>query len=397
MRPTTERSAEVEYRLLTTDEGSALIEKVGIVSKPSPADLTRWRKTFDAESVSAALRIVETRRRGAAKFSKADQMWFEPTALEQSTSELVAKHKARRFVGETVTDLCCGIGGDAIALAGESKNVVAVDCDLGMLKRLNFNARVYECGDRLLCVKSRAESFSSASTNLVHIDPDRRSSGKGRASKIMGYSPDLTALHSLIRNYEGGAIKLGPASDFSEHFGSDGQEIEVVSLDGECKEATVWFGSLATCSRRATTLPDGATWTGTSGSRTSETLEFLGRYIYEPNAALIRSGLLDHFAFAHGLFRYLDGVDILTGDSFIQSPFLSGFCVYEEMRLDLRMVRMNLRGSACTASEVKTRGLGGTVAEDALREFQNDGAQLPVTVFLLRGSNRSRAVVARRV
>ena len=44
-----------------------------------------------------------------------------------------------------------------------------------------------------------------------------------------------------------------------------GFEIELISLRGECKEATVWFGELASCRRRATRLPEGVTWTDRDG------------------------------------------------------------------------------------------------------------------------------------
>ncbi len=70
-----------------------------------------------------------------------------------------------------------------------------------------------------------------------------------------------------MKNAPGGAIKLSPASDFAEHFGGPGIEVELVSLNGECKEATVWFGAAATCRRRATKLPENVTWTDRDGER----------------------------------------------------------------------------------------------------------------------------------
>ena len=51
-----------------------------------------------------------------------------------------------------------------------------------------------------------------------------------------------------------GAIKVGPASDFGKHFAGPEFEVELISLRGECKEATVWFGELVSCRRRATRL-----------------------------------------------------------------------------------------------------------------------------------------------
>src|SRR4051794_28360958 len=105
---------DAEEAVLTTEWGRSLLELVAQTAAPRPSDLTRWRKHATPASVAAALRLVSTRRRGAAKFDRADRMWFEATGLEQSTAELVARHKARRFDSARVLDLCCGIGGDTI-------------------------------------------------------------------------------------------------------------------------------------------------------------------------------------------------------------------------------------------------------------------------------------------
>src|SRR5690606_4135508 len=83
------------------------------------------RRRWPDELVRAALLQHALRERARAKFRNADQMWFDRVALEQATSEAVARHKAARFQGE-VDDLCCGIGGDTLALA-EHCHVRSID------------------------------------------------------------------------------------------------------------------------------------------------------------------------------------------------------------------------------------------------------------------------------
>lgn len=61
----------------------------------------------------------------------------------------------------------------------------------------------------------------------------------------------------------------------------------------------------------------------------------LGRWIYDPDPALIRAGLLDSFAVAHGLGRCAAGVDYLTSDERADSPFLAAFWVMGLFPLDL--------------------------------------------------------------
>ena len=65
----------------------------------------------------------------------------------------------------------------------------------------------------------------------------------------------------LTKEFRGGAIKTSPASNFGGKFPL--AEVELVSLKGECKEATIWFGELAEPGLwRATALPSGESLSG---------------------------------------------------------------------------------------------------------------------------------------
>ena len=391
MRTTSD--ADAEHSILTTPEGLALLAEVGDVANPGTSDLARWRKLATTELVSAALRIATTRRRGAAKFARAGAMWFEPTALEQATAEPVARHKARRFAGEVAFDLCAGIGGDTLALASEARLVVAVDLDHGMARRALWNAGIYGVADRVAALRGHAETTPIPPSGLVHIDPDRRSAKGPRAKAIEGYAPNLAFLQGLARRGRGGAIKLGPASDFGAHFGGQGFEIELISLKGECKEATAWFDRLVSCGRRATCLPAGASWTDRDGPSGPAPPSEISSYVFDPDPSLIRAGLLDGFALAHGMSRAA-GVDLLTGPDRVESPFLAAFKVEEVLPLDLKRLRRIVADRRLGPLEIKTKGL--RILPEAVRaELRPEGPN-PATLFLIRGRGPSRAIWARR-
>ena len=111
------------FTALLAPEGRALLDTV---RDTDPADelavATRLRREHPAELVSAALGQARLRQRAAAKFGAEDagRMYFTPNGVEQSTRASVAAYRAARMrelgIG-SVADLCCGIGGDAIALA----------------------------------------------------------------------------------------------------------------------------------------------------------------------------------------------------------------------------------------------------------------------------------------
>jgi len=389
---------DAEHWVLTTDEGRTLLDEVGSVVTPGPGDVARWRSRAEPAHVTAALRLVEARRKGKTKFSRADRMWLETTGIEQATAEPVARHKAGRFAGRcgVAVDLCSGVGGDALALAAATDGVLAVDLDPGMARRLLWNADVYGVAGRILPVRSRAESFPVQAGAWVHVDPDRRAHVGARARTVADYAPGLSFLRALAAKVPAGAIKLGPASDFAEHFGGAGYEAEVVSLAGECKEVTVWFGAAATCRRRATVLPGGTTWTDRDadpGARIP--INPPGAWVFDPDPALIRSGLLDGYAAAHRLSRFAAGVDYLTGPDRITSPFLAAFEVLDILPLDLKRVRRALAERGVGPLEIKTRGVSHRPEE--LRTRLRLSGDRPATLILAGGHGPAQAVIASRV
>jgi SAM-dependent methyltransferase len=395
MRPTSD--ADAEQRVLTTDAGRELLAEVAWVKRPAPADLTRWRRGHPLEHVSAAVRLVESRRKGVSKFEHADRMWFEPIGLEQATAEPVARHKAGRFAGAVVFDLCCGIGGDLIALAEKARGVVAVDLDDGMTRRARWNAEVYGVGHRVAPLQARAEALAIPDGAFVHIDPDRRARSATRARTIDDYSPGLDTLRALTTRSRGGAIKLGPASDFVASFGDWPVEIELISLGGECKEATVWIGELAGVRRRATRLPEGATWTDRDTPADSSRVRAASRpgaWVFDPDPTLGRVGLLEGFAAAHGLERLVPGCDFLTGPHRISSPFLAPFEVDEALPLDMKRLRRTVADRHLGPLEIKTRGLD-LLPEELRKTLRPDGPN-PATLLLMGGQGPSLAIVARR-
>jgi SAM-dependent methyltransferase len=394
MDPGMGSDVDVEESVLTTEWGRQLLDVVAGTPTPLPSDLARWRKHAPPAAVAAALRLVANRRRGAAKFARAERMWFDARGLEQATSEAVARHKARRFAAPRVVDLCCGIGGDTLALAAAT-TVLAVDADEGMCRRCRWNARAYDVAGRVDLVRARAERIAVPPGSLVHVDPDRRSRDGPRAQKVRDYAPGLDFLHDLTSRATGGAIKLGPASDFDAHFAAAGREIELISLDGECKEATVWFGSLATCRRRATRLPGGATWTDRDGP-TTPTVPITGPrgWLFDPDPALIRSGLLDGFARVHGLGRCAEGIDYLTAPTAADSPFLAAFEVAEVLPLDVKILKREVRVRDLGPLEIKARGVA--VRPEALRAQLRPTGTYPATLILIGGPGASVAVLAHR-
>ena len=373
-------------------ETPGLFEQIAAWTGPELGLQSALRRQFPDDLVRAAVSIHELRHRAKVKFTRADQMWFDRQGLEQSTMEAIAAYKAQRFEG-SVWDLCCGIGSDAIALANHC-NVTAVDINPAACLRASWNAEAYGVASRVETrVADVLDLIKLDSLNgLIHIDPDRRPGSSGRVSRIEDYVPGLDDLNHLIAQSRGGAIKVSPASNFGGKFPQ--AEIELISYRGECKEATVWFGDLAREQPfRATVLPSGESIAG-HPLETVAPMMPLGRYLYDPDPAVVRAGLVDVLADRLGLSRLDASEEYLTSNQMVRSPFVQTFETIVEMPNNERDLKAWLRKSGIGRLEIKCRHI--PIQADTLRrKLQLSGTE-PAVVIFARVNGKARIIAARR-
>lgn len=188
---------DVSFASLLTPEGHALLDEVrGTEPAQELAVATRLRREHPAELVSAALGQARLRQRAVAKFGAedAERMFFTPNGVEQSTRTTVATHRAQRLQERgvrSVADLCCGIGGDAIALARAGIRVLAVDRDPLTAAVARANADALGLADLIEVREADVTEVDTATYDAVFVDPARRG-GRGRIFDPEAYSPPLS-------------------------------------------------------------------------------------------------------------------------------------------------------------------------------------------------------------
>ena len=141
------------------------------------------RREYPASLAAAAVAQHELRLAARGKFSRAMEMLFTRGGYEQSSSETIARHRAARFAGtRRIADLCCGIGGDLIALASAqgttaprpAATVLAVDRDEIHARLAIHNAGVYGEADRVRACVADVRDIALDGVDAVFIDPARR-------------------------------------------------------------------------------------------------------------------------------------------------------------------------------------------------------------------------------
>ncbi|MEV6005471.1 class I SAM-dependent methyltransferase [Streptomyces sp. NPDC051976] len=351
-----------------------------------PADelaaATRLRRDHDADLVSAALGQARLRQRAVAKFGAADayRMYFTPDGVEQATRTSVATHRAARFKAlgvRRLADLCGGIGGDAIALARAGIEVLAVDRSPLTCAVARANAEALDLADLIKVRCADVAEVDTSGYDAVFVDPARRT-GRGRTFDPEAYSPPLSWALGAARAVPFAAVKVAPGIP---HEAVPAQaEAEWVSDRGDVKEAALWFGTTPGAVR-ATLLPDGASLC-TAAPLPDPEVRPVGRYLYEPDGAVIRAHLVAEVA------RALDGglidptIAYVTTDAPRPTPYATAYEITDVLPFGLKRLKALLREREVGVLTVKKRG--SAVEPEELRRRVKPRGPNAATVFLTR-------------
>ncbi|WP_369276290.1 methyltransferase domain-containing protein [Streptomyces sp. R11] len=378
---------------LLTPEGRALLDAV---RDTDPADelavATRLRREHPAGLVSAALGQARLRQRAVAKFGAADagRMFFTPNGVEQSTRASVAAYRADRMkeLGvSSVADLCCGIGGDAIALARAGIRVLAVDRDPVTAAVARANAEVLGLTRLVEVREADVTEVDVSGYGAVFVDPARRG-GRGRIFDPEAYSPPLSWAVETARKAPRAALKIAPGIPH-EAIPADA-EAEWISDGGDVKEAVLWFGT-DPGAVRATLLPGPRSLL--SRGLPDPEVRSVGRYLYEPDGAAIRAHLVAEVA------QQLDGglidatIAYVTADELRPTPYAAAYEITDRLPFNVKKLKALLREREVGILTVKKRG--SAVEPEELRKKVKPQGPNAATVFLTRVAGAPTMLVGR--
>jgi SAM-dependent methyltransferase len=353
------------------EQALRVVDGFGLTDATRVGDIASIRTQF-GERAPVLVETVLLRRRAVAKFADPSDWLFTDDALQQATAAPVAEHRARRLAGATVHDVTCSVGTELAALRNSAAHVVGSDIDPVRLAMARHNV-----GEVTLC---RADALRPITRDAVVLaDPARRRSGRRRFDP-RDYTPPLDGLLDAYRDRDL-VVKCAPGVDFAElrRLGFDG-EIEVVSLDASVREACLWSPGMAEAGvhRRATVL-DGPEQI-TDAEPDDCGVAPAGRWIVDPDGAVVRAGLVRHYAARHGLWQLDPDIAYLSGDRLPGD--VRGFEVLEELNFSERRLRQALSARDVGAVEILVRGVD--VDPDALRRR-----------LRLRGSHHHSVVITR--
>ena len=343
--------------------------------------------------LSAAVELSVARKKGITKFSRAGEMFFTRETLEQSTGEGIASHCAERFSGiDRTLDACCGIGGDSIALGKVVNSLTCMDISPVHLAFCKENLRIRGIEAEMVEADITEMKDSLSGYIAVFMDPSRRIDSK-RSFDPSKMSPPLSEVIDILGKVPCGAAKL-PTSINSYDI-SIPHELEWISNADGLKEAVMWTGGFARCRTSVTLLHENVSLNDIMLSGGEPEINKAGGYLYEPDPALIRSGLLGRKAVSAGLWLINDKIAYMSSDKYVQDPFFTAYRILKCLDFNLKVIERELRDMDAGILTVKKRGFP-MLPEEIAGKIKLDGKKA-VTIVATKELGKSKVFIVERL
>lgn len=331
--------------------------------------------------VKDLLSLIGLQRKNQRKIHDTEKYLLTEKGVQQASSTMLAKYhaeKLREF--QTLADFCCGVGMDLIQLAKNKKQVFAVDLDEETLLAAKYNSQI-EGLKNITFLQQKAEDFNFL-VEAIFADPDRRPGNKRsiRKDDIQPTLDELLDLRGITPNI---AIKLSPAMNYKNIKINFEHTYEFVSENGTLKEILLCLGKLSTSNirRKAVILPQKIIL---SEQNIRIGIVKIGQYIFEPDPAIIRAGLVQECGAEIGYQMIDEKLALLSGSKFVQSELGKCFKVKGVISYKLKELQKYCREKEIGELVIKTRGFPDMV-EDFRKKLKLKGKNKEILFIVRQG------------
>ncbi|TCD08420.1 hypothetical protein EZ449_11225 [Pedobacter frigidisoli] len=235
-----------------------------------------------------------------------------PLSIEQTSSEITAKYKSKLAKGDSLIDITGGFGVDSYYFSKVLKQVThcEINGDLSDIAQHNANVLAvsnieFLATDGISYIKSSEKAFDN-----IYVDPARRAE-KGKVFMLKDCTPDIISnLDELLTKTKRIIIKTAPLLDITAGLSElrDVSEIYILSVKNECKELLWVLDKDFTGDTKiiAVTLNEKEKHFSFFKSEANVSPQFSNEikansYLYEPDAALLKSGAFNLIGNRHEL------------------------------------------------------------------------------------------------
>lgn len=236
-------------------------------------------------------------------------------SAEQCSSETTACYKQRLITGDCVCDLTGGLGIDSCYFARKAKKVIYIERFPEYCAAAQSNFRVLGINNIQILNADARELAETLTAETFYIDPARRADGNKRVFALADCEPDVIQLKPiLLEHAQRLIVKISPMADIDETLRllPETTEVHVLSVKNECKELLFILENHPHIPQRQVTIHaanyktdgDCQLFTFTPDEEKAaelHTTTTIQKYLYEPHAALLKSGAFKLTAIRFGM------------------------------------------------------------------------------------------------
>ncbi len=341
----------------------AFFEFVRNHSNDDTAELLLHKERYPGVDVVSAAQQIEGHKQASVKWPTLANCagYLYPPRLnrEQASSEAAAHNKAgivqdlHKGSCDTldIADLTGGMGIDSIAFAKmPDTDVDYVECNAELCRLMEHNSSVLglnniavHCGDGIEWLRNSKKKY-----NVIFIDPARRDTHGKKVAAFEDCTPNILEHKELLTEHcDFLMVKASPMMDIDKGIEQLGNvsDVYVVAVRNECKELVFVCGDSDLEARIHCTdiIPCDGVYNNEPFTRSQEAqaecvyCKSVGRYIYEPDASLMKGGPYKLLSDEWGMQKLARNTHLYTSDNF-HDWMGRTFCVLKEVSLNKKAI-----------------------------------------------------------
>lgn len=250
-------------------------------------------------------------------------------SIEQTSSEITANYKANLINGEHIIDITGGFGVDCYAFSKRFKKVTHCEINTELSNIVTHNYQQLNAKNITTVAKDGLEYLTQTNKKFdcIYIDPSRRNEAKGKVFLLKDCLPNVPEnLSFLFTKSNLILVKNSPMLDVSATIKELNfvKEIHIVAVENEVKEllflleknykSTIKIHTVNILKNETQVF--NFTYNSLANSIYSQPLS----YLYEPNAAILKSGGFHHITTQLYLKKLHLHSHLYTSDKKIEFP-----------------------------------------------------------------------------
>ncbi len=263
-------------------------------------------------------------------FSHENILYPSKISIEQTSSEITAKYKSSLVSGENLIDLTGGFGIDDYYFSKQINQIVHCELneELSHTVKHNFeilNAKNIDChvGDSLKTLQKLNKQF-----DWIYIDPSRRNDAKGKVFMLNDCLPNVPENLEIYFSFsENILIKTAPILDITAGLTelNNVKCIHIVAVNNEVKEL-LWVlkkeykGEIEIKTININKESDDKFDFELNSEIETVSYSLPQKYLYEPNAAILKSGAFEIIANRFNLNKLHQHSHLYTSNELIDFP-----------------------------------------------------------------------------